>query len=539
MRLPNMKYADRITKRKQIKFGGLNHTAGAGNGELWDMRNLTSDHSPLLATRPPRWLFQTLEHGGGLYAWEKLCWVDGTGFYYDGELKGQVTEGEKVFGCLAPYIVILPDKCFYNVETGEYGSLESRWSGNVIMFMDGQINGETAEANTIQWTGLNWADYFRVGDAVTISGCTVCPENNKTAIIREIDGSAMRFSENCFNLNVTGGYRDSGAISIARTMPDLKYVCENENRLWGCSDNTIYCCKLGDVFNWNVHDGIDSDAWNVPAGSVGVFTGCIAYSGYPIFFKEDHIYKVYGSYPSNYELLGSATLGLAEGCERSLAVAGEVLFYLSRTGICAYTGGIPQPMGQAFGVERFRDAVAGSDGLKYYVSMHTGADDWRLYVYDTQKGVWHKEDETQATHFARLDGALYCLDMKGQILLMGNVTDPPDGATEETQIEWMAEFGDFTDEDPNKKGLTKLQLRLELDEGATLEVLLQFDSDDCWQTVSRVLGEGAKRSYYLPIIPRRTDHYRLKLQGTGGCKIHSLVRESYSGSELRVKRGRN
>lgn len=59
--------------------------------------------------------------------------------------------------------------------------------------------------------------------------------------------------------------------------------------------------------------------------------------------------------------MGSATLGLAAGCNKSLAVAGEVLFYLSRSGVMAYTGGIPQPMGAAFGTKRFKNAVAGSD----------------------------------------------------------------------------------------------------------------------------------------------------------------------------------
>jgi hypothetical protein len=103
----------------------------------------------------------------------------------------------------------------------------------------------------------------------------------------------------------------------------------------------------------------------------------------------------------------------------------------------------------------------------------------------------------------------------------------------------MAEFGDFTGQDPNKKGLTKLQLRLELEEGATMQVYLQFDSDGVWHNVNSVLGEGAKRSYYLPIVPRRTDHYRLKLEGTGGCILHSLVAEAYSGSELRARKGRN
>lgn len=58
-------------------------------------------------------------------------------------------------------------------------------------------------------------------------------------------------------------------------------------------------------------------------------------------------------------------------------------------------------------------------------------------------------------------------------------------------------------------------------------------------TNNGTLTADAKRSYYLPIIPRRSDHYRLKLTGTGGCRIYSLVRETYSGSELKSQQGRN
>ena len=93
--------------------------------------------------------------------------------------------------------------------------------------------------------------------------------------------------------------------------------------------------------------------------------------------------------------------------------------------------------------------------------------------------------------------------------------------------------------DPNKKGVGKLQLRLRLDPGASATVYIQFDSDGIWNQVGRMMDEGTKRSYCLPIIPRRTDHYRLKIEGVGGCTVHSLVRKSYSGSELRAKHRRN
>lgn len=539
MKLPSLKYADRIGKSRQIKFRGLNRSLGAGDGEIWDMQNMTSDHAPVLATRGKRRLYRKLEKPGGIYAWNRLCWVDGTSFYYDGEAKGQVSEGQKTFSSLGAYIVIFPDKCYYNVETDTFGSMEAKWSGAKAKFTNGLLYGEEADANTLQSTGVDWETLFRVGDAVTITGCTKHPENNKTAIIRAIDGDKLYFYEFTFALDNGAGYEEAGALTVERTVPDLKYICENESRLWGCTDTTIYACKWQDIFNWNVYDGLESDAWAVTPGSAGIFTGCVAYKGYTVCFKESRIHKIYGSTPSTFTAVDSASLGLAEGSENCFGIAGETLFYLGNNGIMAYSGGIPQPACEGFGLQHFRNAVGGSDGLKYYVSMQGDDGSWWLYVYDTQRGMWHKEDQTQATHFAGWDGNLYMLNDKGEIWMMGNPIDLPEGTEAEADVEWWVEFTDFTEDDPNKKGVSKLQLRLELEEEAELEIFLQFDSDGVWHCVKHLVGEGQKRSYYIPIIPRRCDHYRMKLVGTGACRVHSLVREVYSGSELKSTYGRN
>lgn len=539
MRLPGAVYADRITKGKQIKFRGLNHRVGAGDGEIWDMLNLTGDHYPVLAVREKRRKYRTLAEPGGLSGWDGLCWVDDTDFLYKGEVKGQVTAGRKRFGCMGPNIVILPDKCYYNVETDTFGSMEASWTGDKLTFTNGLLYDEVASANAIYAEGVNWSDWFREGDAVTITGCTKHPENNKTPIIREIKEDILYFYEDVFTLENGEEYTETGELSLKRTVPDLKFICQNENRLWGCDDTTIYASKWNDILNWNVYDGLDSDSWALTPGTPGHFTGCISYKGYAIFFKEDWICKVYGSVPSEFAALGTASLGLAEGSDRSLAVAGEVMFYLSRNGIMAYTGGIPQSIGEAFGTERFRNAVAGSDGLKYYVSMEgEGGSTW-LYAYDTRTGMWHKEDRTKAEDFAVWDGNLYCLNDAGEIWILGDPVDPPKECTVEETVPWMAEFADFTEENPNKKGVGKAQIRLELEEGAVAQVWIQFDSDGVWHPMGREMAAGVKRSYYLPVIPRRCDHYRLKVTGTGGCRIHSLTREYYIGSEMKSTKGRN
>lgn len=524
--LPSMAYADGIRKAKQTKFGGYNHNLHAQDGELWDMLNLTSDLNPLLSPRRARWLLQKLQRPNGFYAKDGLYWVDGTGFYADGAQKGTVTDSRKKFASIGAYIIILPDMAWYNRLTGEFGSMTATWSGSVKL-QDGTYVGEAAKANTIYRAGVNWADIFREGDGVTISGCTTHPENNKTAIIREIDGNYLRFYENCFVINDGG---DTENLTLTRAIPDLDYICENENRLWGCKGDTVYASKLGDPFNWNVFDGVATDSFAVDVGSAGDFTGCCSYLGYPCFFKEENIYKVYGDKPSNFQVMGSASLGVEEGSHGSLAIAGEVLFYLSRTGIVAYSGGIPQSVAAPFGTDRYRNAVAGSDGTKYYVSMQGADGGWTLFVFDTRTNLWHKEDEREIVGFG-WNSELYFLDGEGSIWLNGNARTVPEGATPEEAVESMAEFGDFVEDDPNKKGTAKIQVRMELDAGASVTIYMQFDSDGVWREV-KTLTTTVKRSFYLPIIPRRSDHFQIRFNGTGGWRLYTLVRENYSGSEL-------
>lgn len=535
MLLPKMRYDDGINTQQQISFGGLNHTEGASDGDVWDMKNMTSDHYPVLASRKKRKLYRTLETPGGMFAWDGLAWVDGTDFVFDGQVRGTVTEGQKRFAAIGAYIVIFPDKAYYNVDSQTFGNLESCWVGNSLTFENGTLFDVDAAANTIRCDGVNWENWFRQGDAVEIRGCTAHTGNNQTIIIREVDGDKLRFYEHSFTVG-DGSYTEWGKLEIRRTVPDMVYLCENNNRLWGCGRNTIYASKLGDPFNWNVFDGLSTDSYAVDTGSAGAFTGCISYQGYPTFFKEQNIYKVYGTQPGNFEVMGSASTGVAEGCGKSLAIAGEVLFYLSRKGMMAYKGGVPQAVGAALGTESFRMARGGSDGSKYYVCL-LGQDGWGMYVYDTGKGVWHKEDSSRMVDFVYSGGVLYMLNDAGEIWMAGS-GEMPEGKEEE-EIEWMVEFADYAEQYTTKYGIpqgnskkkivSKIQLRMELEAYAQARVLLQFDSG-AWEEATAVMGSGKKKSFFLPVIPRRGDHYRIRIEGKGAVKIYSMSRELAAGS---------
>lgn len=554
MRLPKLSYTSNLRKTTQITFGGMQQTLGARDGSIWNMKNMTSDNYPLLSTRKPRARLERpvmldapegtegKMEPGGIFAHGKLCWVYGGMFFYGGEYKFRLSHGRKTFAAMGSKVVILPDKRYYDTKTDESGYLGDIVGFTKLRFRNGKMYGEDANANGITGDGADFSHYFKVGDAVTISGCTIVPENNKTLVIRGFSdsGKSMWFYENSFTLVNGEEYEETGELSIEREIPELLFGMENENRLWGCTEDTICASKLGDITNWNVFDQLASDSWQVTPSSPGRFVGGISYRGYPVVFKEDKVYKVYGSMPSNFELVGGATLGLEEGSANSLAVAGETLFYLSRTGIVGYTGGVPQPVSTAaLGQKKFRNAVAGSDGLKYYVSMQDEEGVWGLYVYDTQKRLWHKEDTVRVTHFAFLDGNLYGMMETGEVMLMGNWSGDDLNVSEEIKIPWEVEFNDFTDNSPNKKGIGKLQIRMSLEKGAAFEIWIQYDSNGQWEKIESITGEDPKRTYQTPVVPRRCDHCRLKLTGWGGCTIYSITRETYAGSEMRSRPGRN
>lgn len=569
MKLPAMVYSDGIRKHKQVKFGGLNHARGAEDGELYDMRNLCSDDYPVLSVRPKRHLIGKVEKPNGLFYWKGLMWVDGTDLYFEGKVVGQVADSKKTFGALGPYIVIMPDKVCYHVEEQAMMPMEKTWkcteNNYYLRVVDAYKAHSNAEAyvNRTEYNALSvrgWPDMsdddaenpapdfskiFSIGDSVRVTS----GDESVVAVIRGFyrnvasagyvgdNGETMYYgySQIIFDEGTLKEFGLLNGATVVREVPDLKYLCEDGNRLWGCTGDTIHASKLGDPFNWNVFDLLETDSWALTPASSGEFTGCINYQGYPTFFKEDRLYKVYGQLPSTFSVVDSPCLGVAAGCSDTLALAWGSLFYLGTNGPMIYTGSLPRPVGQELGNTRFIGGSAGSDGLKYYASLVDPAGGCKLYVYDVQRGLWHIEDELAAVHLCRVEGDLYCMDTDGNIWILGEAKNAPEDATQEAAPEWMAEFSDFTHDDPNHKGVSKLQLRLGLENGSRVTVLIQFDSDGVWRSVRALEGKGEKRSYYLPIIPRRCDHYRIRLEGTGRASLYSLVRESYSGSERNAR----
>lgn len=503
--LPYLTAEAENSKKYIVNFQGLNLGEGYTDGEFSDCKNVSSVLAPCVTQRFARVLEGEYEAPTTLHAKGGLLVIDGTDVKYDGQVVGQVTEGRKQTTTVGNYVMIFPDKVYYNVETGEFGNMAETFSGKVS-FTDSTI------------TAAEGSFPFRAGDAVTISGCTSLTANNKSVIIRSVSGNVLTFYENTF----TAG-EEEGTVKLERVVPDMDVICESNYRLWGAKGNTIYGSKYGDPLNFNVFDGLTSDSYYIDVGSDGEFTGAISYSSHMCFFKENTLHKLYGSKPSNFQLVTSQVHGVQAGSERSMCIINETLFYKGVGGVYAYNGGVPELVSEKFGTVRFSEACATSDGERYYISMRNG-ETWHLLVYDILRNVWLREDDTPCLDMAFYDGHVYLLCEDGCIYKI-------DPEASRAEIDWSMTLCPFTETINEKKGYSKFHVRLELAAGAWLSVEIKRDNAPVWQKVYTTHNERA-RTISVPILPERCDSVEVRLSGKGECLIRTFVREFFVGSDV-------
>lgn len=560
-------YLDEVAKSRdyQIEFEGLNRNLYVGENQFADTMNLCATHYPVMAPRAARAKVRHFVNLQDLYAKNRLCWVDDGYFYWDGvQYGGRLTDGKKQMVGMGAYVLIFPDGMRFNTHTKEWDALGSAWTaeGAVKASMcrldgsdyDNVTVSETAPeglANGAFWldtsgdkdvlkllSGGAWVSVptvyvrieaagigtaFREGDAVNIEG--IEGVNGSYSILGRTEDSITITEVLRRNVTQTGG------LTVSRTIPQMDFVCELNNRIWGCSNakHEIYACKLGDATNWFAFDGLASDSYAATVGSDGDFTGCCAFGGQVLFWKEDMLHKVMGTKPSNFQINDTPMQGVQAGSEKSICIVNSSLMYKGRESVCIYDGGTAMDISDALGPEMYEDAAAGVQGSRYYISMKGEDGKYSLFTFDEEKGLWYREDETQATAFAAHRGQLYYADEQGDLYAVRGTQEPE--AELEGPFEWYAETGDLMMELPDNKYVSRIQIRAGVEKGSRLRVEARYDSEGEWITLLD-RGYSRKASFTAPIIPMRCDHFRLRISGVGRSCVYALSKEIEAGSEL-------
>lgn len=503
--LPRLPNTIQKNRREMVELRGVNYTDNYTDGDLAGCRNLSARRWPYLSTRRAREHLGALDGSTALTAWEKLVVVRGTKLLYDGEEVGTVAAGAKQFAVVNTRLVIWPDKVYLDLQSKTVRPLGASVSGGGAVFT----------ANSVTLSGASGA--FRAGDTVTVSGCSI-PANNKDVHISAVSGDRLTVPDNAFTAGTS-----TTTVTIARNIPDLDYICESENRLWGCSNDkrTIYASALGDPGNFFVYEGLSTDSYAVAVGSEGEFTGCCKLSGGVLFWKEHTLHKLLGSYPAEYAMYTYSVEGLKKGCFKSMQVVNEVLYYLGAGGVYAYTGGSPQRVSPGFDGLDLWNAAAGTDGTRYYLSADEG-DRHHLFVLDLGKNLWLREDDTRCVDFARLGNDLYFLTSEGQVYRA-------DAGVEDKAVEWEAAFTPFYETIQGRKRYSRLLLRLELPRGGWARAEIRCDGGQ-WETCAQ--WTGGERDTLFAVLPiRRCDKFELRLTGKGPCAVLGISREFSVGSE--------
>lgn len=301
--------------------------------------------------------------------------------------------------------------------------------------------------------------------------------------------------------------------------------------------NEIRSCKLGDFKNWSTYMGLSTDSYAATVGTDGPFTGAIMQLGYPVFFKENAIHKIYGYNPDSFQIQTTVCSGIQNGSWRSAVVVDETVFYKSSREIMAYDGNMPRGISEQLGNTVYGDARAGAFDQKYYISMYNATDEkWELFCYDTRKGLWFKEDGTKALGFGRTDTALYMIDEEKNLLI--SPLGDSGGFVEEEPVTWEAVFGisgiEYTgygrSDVPGHIYLSRFDLRMYVEPDTTADLWIEYDSSGHWEHQGQIRGKN-RRTFMLPVRPKRCDHMRVKLTGQGMFKLYSIARIMEVGAD--------
>ena len=593
MRLPEIAQSnDRVTMLSS--FMGLNKNPKITENEFADMKNITNDYFPTIGTRKKRGIAKEFTKVQGVLGGAAFSFVDNSKFYYDEsyvcDLESSNVERQLV--SMGAYVVIFPDGVIYNTQTGDVDYIENEVTTSgaptlTLCRIDGSpydaVSGTTPPGDTTKYWidtssnpvvlkmySSNTSSWVSVGTTYVKFAATdigVGFSDYDAADFTGVDTGSWIYNDWDFNQSniiykadddylvvaglINSTHTNSEVITVKRKMPQMDFVAELNNRIYGCSsaNHEIYACKLGDPKNWYCYAGLDSDSYAATVGTQEEFTGAAAYRGYVFFFKDSGYHQLYGTKPSNFQISWNPGRGVQIGSSKSVCVVNNYLMFKAREGVCLFDGST-QVISENLGAEPYYDAVAGAYRDKYFISMRDDDYNYRVYVYDTSKGTWCIEDSKRFAFSATTSSALYLVADNQTAYMVNNEnmyvkrfpsndTYPSDdtypgsvlsGQLEDT-LEWMMETGDIGTDSPWQKYLKRLDLRVYLTETSKLRIEISYDSTDDWEVLYEYYCTK-KRSYSVPLHVQRCDHLRLRFSGFGEFRLFSIAKIIEEGSDV-------
>ncbi len=548
-------------------FSGYCPRIRCGKTQWFREENLSSRFHPLLCPRERRrklWdsSVRALGNSGGL-----MTLQGNTLHYGENALELPLEPGEKSLLPFGAYVIVAPDMVWVNTVEGTFGSCTHReefeiplgivWCDRTGEPLEAVISSAEAPENREQYwlcpekgeqtlmvyshEAYTWVPveptYVRLqGDGIgkpfppgsrilvedcpdlaPVVGTGLCPvyDSGRDYLVLQGRIRAVRVETETLQFRLTA------------PVPLMDHLICHENRLWGCRYgrdhdgnfvNEIYASALGDFSNWYSFRGLTSDSYVLSLGEQGAFTGAAVVGGYPVFFKEHSIHKIYGTRPASYQLRSTICPGVAPGSHKSMVHTEDGLMYLGTQGFYCYDGSMPVKISKDLEGQTYTQGVGGALGSVYYCSVLEKDGTPVLLTYDRENRLWHRETGVRPLEFAEAKGVLYYRTATPGLYAIGS--DVGDYA--EGKVSWQAETGLLREEKPYEGYFTGLRLRVSGEAGSRLTVYAEYDSRGAWEPLGTVSG-GRLGSRDVPFSIRKCDHLRLKLCGIGDMTVHTMT----------------
>lgn len=527
MRLPFIENRSKIKYQDITAFAGINTTEATSENEFHSLVNVSLDDFPVLKLRPA--LGELSNNPTDIRKSAYGISVDGNGAVFSGIQKiGDIPQKNGGFAMvkMGAYLVFFPSRVCINLSVQPHSliPLEKVYHQTSPISFQSPFAGSVFTKIVAQ--GIH--QYFKRYDSVEISGCQN-PNYNSVKTISEIGDNFIVVTG-----VLNGDFQQQSGLVISRSVPDMDFVCEADNRLWGCSSakHEIYASKLGDPFNWRSFEGISTDSFAATLGSSSVFTGCVKYLRHVLFFNKDRIFKVYGDRPSNFQVIESPHTGVDQGAFESISIIRDTLFYKGFDGIYSYDGSYPELISEK--VEKLANSFKGQavksatlDG-NYY--LFSGG---KCLVYYPQRGAWSFFDYGDVVIYsATTDTGANSIDLftnKGKALIRS--VDGANSGEDLRSIRWVIESVSMGKEDLGAKYIGKLLIGIQLMRDSYVDLFVRHDGDPIWEKVCTV-SSTRDEVRYIPIVPQRHRKFAFKLEGKGFFKLTGIRKSIEGGSDV-------
>jgi hypothetical protein len=259
--------------------------------------------------------------------------------------------------------------------------------------------------------------------------------------------------------------------------------------------------------------------------ATGEFTGITTYLNSAVAFKRDYIHEVTGN-ANPFKINDIYAEGATDN--RNIADVDGNLIFVSDDAVKVYTGGNPRVLSYKLNVRQFNNAVAGTDGRRYYLYCEEEKNVKHLFVYDTLVMQWAEEDIDEAViSFAKNSAGFYLLTEGGNIYRI----DSGDYAGQA----WSAETDLTAGRTIDIKHIQKIQILADVGAGSAIKAHLIYDGENDPQEIySYTNALGVEKRAVIRVVPRNTAHWgvKLRLSGTGFSRVYQAEITLKGGGEL-------